>query len=305
MLEIDNDMRQEKPAILIVGADSLIGSTLMNYCSKAGENVVGTTRRISNIDPFHLYLDLSKDFAHWHCPYPVKVAVICAGVTKLKECQNNPDIAERVNVTGITTLTKKLLDEGIFVVFLSTNYVFDGSQPYRKENDAVSPVTEYGKQKAETERQLLAMGGDSVAIIRFTKVLSDKTDLLLQWRSALARQEKIYPFQNVCIAPISLSCAINAIYKIAQKKCPGIFHVSPDREISYFELASIGANILGIDKNLIKPIDCLSSNYAPGYVLKYSTLGTVRLSKEIDFKIDDVEKVVDTAFCLLRNETYV
>jgi hypothetical protein len=46
-----------------------------------------------------------------------------------------------------------------------TNLVFDGSVPCRNAHDAACPVTEYGRQKAEAEKQLLALG-NMAAVVR-------------------------------------------------------------------------------------------------------------------------------------------
>ena len=54
-------------------------------------------------------------------------ACICAAVARLADCAADPQGSAHVNVTQTLALVDKLLSRGIYVLFLSTNQVFDGS----------------------------------------------------------------------------------------------------------------------------------------------------------------------------------
>ena len=106
-------------------------------------------------------LDLSKD--SWEIPEH-DTAYICAGETSTLRCEENPEETRLVNVTNTIKLARRLNN----VVWLSSERVFDGATPYRKITDKLCPTTEYGRQKAETEKELLKMGA---TVIRLSKVL--------------------------------------------------------------------------------------------------------------------------------------
>ena len=122
----------------------------------------------------NLYLNLAEDVSGWPVPDGVRAAVICAGVSSVGACANDPLGTAQVNVDGTVALANRLASEGAFVVFLSTGHVFDGSRPNHLAEDAFSPITEYGRQKAKTEAQLGELG-DSVAIVRLSNVPSTLT----------------------------------------------------------------------------------------------------------------------------------
>ena len=82
-----------------------------------------------------IFLDL-EDVDNWDCPQDIDVAVICGSVTNLRLCRDNPVQSERVNVKGVATVTKKLVDKDTFVIFLSTSQVFDGAKPLRKADES-------------------------------------------------------------------------------------------------------------------------------------------------------------------------
>src|SRR5690606_26325829 len=115
------------------------------------------------------HLDLADDPPRWRLPEDVAVAFLCAAVTALRSCEADPAGTARANVEHTARLASMLVGRGAFVVFLSSNLVFDGSEPRRRADAPTCPATEYGRQKAAAEGALLAMGG--VSIVRLTKVV--------------------------------------------------------------------------------------------------------------------------------------
>lgn len=246
---------------LIVGSDSFIGSALMAYLQSTGEPVAGTTRRYNELDISHGYLDLYKDIRGWKCPWPVNAAVICAGVTGLEACRQDPAGSFRINVEGIYSLIENLVERGVFVIYLSTNHVFDGSVPYRLPDDTTSPITEYGRQKAEVEKRISKFG-NYVSIVRFTKVLGSESSILSEWRKALKNKQVIYPFSDMFMAPVPLFFAISVLDKVRLTHFSGILQVSGNRDISYADSAYRGAELLGGESSLVQPIRISSKKYS-------------------------------------------
>lgn len=81
-----------------------------------------------------------------------------------------------MNVSNTVRIAELLAGRGAKTVFLSTNAAFSGNNSYQDEDAVLLPVTEYGRQKVEAEKRLLALGGSAparshVIIARLTKVL--------------------------------------------------------------------------------------------------------------------------------------
>ncbi len=288
-------MRDKIPITLVVGSDSLIGGALIAHLLRAGERVVGTTRRHEAVDESHLFLDLSQDLAKWRCPLPIAVAVVCAGVTSLDACRRDPVATAHINVQGVSALVKNLVARGSFVIYLGTNQVFDGSVPYRLPDDPVTPVTEYGRQKAEAERQIRQLG-DSLVIVRFTKVLGPTNPLFSAWSEALRNGKPIQAFSDMYMAPVPLSCAISVLRLVADLRLPGILQVSGGRDISYAEVACLGARLFGVGENLVQPIRSSQSGLYAEPVLENTTLNIDRLRAVLGFEPPDVQWTAETAF---------
>ncbi len=283
------------PKILIVGSNSLIGEAFLDHLSLSGINAIGTTRRKASIGRSQIYLDLSENTKSFQYPESIDTAVICAGVTKIEECRRNSKLSYVINVKNTLELIKKLVTRGAFVIYLSSNQVFDGSIPYRMPEDPVSPVTEYGRQKAEVERKI-SQWGDSISIVRFTKVLGPKDPLFSQWSEALRNGESIRPFSDMFMAPVPLSCAVSVLKIIMDLRLSGITQVSGKQDIPYLEAACLGARLLGFDVGLVKPITLLESESYMEPIPANTTLNIDCLKHILGIVPPDVRWTIKWAF---------
>jgi dTDP-4-dehydrorhamnose reductase len=81
------------------------------------------------------------------------VVVLAAAYRDPDFCEQNPDEARRLNVEPVRVLCDVLPAEAQ-LVFVSSDYVFDGTRPPYREDDPVSPVNLYGRTKCEAEALL-------------------------------------------------------------------------------------------------------------------------------------------------------
>jgi dTDP-4-dehydrorhamnose reductase len=240
-------------SVLIVGADGTIGRSLAAAFEAAGKTVWQTIRHRDRVGGQRIFLDLSQDMAHWPLPpAPISTAILCAAVTSLERCRLDPESSRQVNVAGTIALARRLVEAGAFVVFLSTNLVFDGETPLVKPTDPVNPQTEYGCQKVEAEAQLLAWE-EQIAIVRFSKVLSPDMPLFQGWIRDLKAGKVIHPFSDMVMAPVSLAFAVKVLLEVTERRVLGIFHVSAMQDVSYAAAAQYIACKLGADMELVQP----------------------------------------------------
>lgn len=143
-----------------------------------------------------------------------------------------------------------LLDAGTTVVFLSTNLVFDGTEPDMLASAPTNSQTAYGSQKAELERWLLDHASGNGRVARLTKVLGPENPLLSNWVRNLRAGEPVTAFADMIFAPISLEFTVNALAKGTD--LPPITHVSAASDISYADAARFLAQKLGADDSLVR-----------------------------------------------------
>ncbi len=89
----------------------------------------------------------------------------CAAYTAVDKAEDEKELAFLVNVKAVENLAFSCRDNGVFLVHISTDYVFDGNQhrPYI-ETDKTAPQTVYGQGKLQSERALSESGADYIII---------------------------------------------------------------------------------------------------------------------------------------------
>jgi dTDP-4-dehydrorhamnose reductase len=281
---------------LIIGADGALGSSLKEYLISRNETVIESTRRRNTCTTSKIFLDLSVDVDDaWTPPSGVSVAYFCAAVTSLERCYTNPVESAQVNVHNTVKLARKCMENGVFVIYPSTNLVFDGTIPFRKTHENVSPRTEYGRQKAEAEKRLLSLGND-IAVVRFTKIIDPRLPLIIRWLESLRSNSVIHPFLDYVMAPVPSSLAVECLYRISKDRLRGIHHVSGPQDISYADVAYHIAHRLNAKPDLVLPNKIGDSGVFLEHNPTHTTLDSTETEKKLAIKIPDAFSSIDRMF---------
>jgi dTDP-4-dehydrorhamnose reductase len=218
------------------------------------------------------------------------VAFLCAAVTSQLDCARDPERTHRINVAHTVELATRLVARGTFVVFVSTSLVFDGEIPYAGTLHPYNPQSIYGKQKAEAEQKLLALG-TNVAVVRLSKVIGPSMPLIDGWKAALAARTPIHPFADRVLAPISLPFTVEVLHRVAQARRTGITHASASDEMTYAEAAGLVAAQMGADSSLIQPVEGVQTEHA--FAPRFTTLDATSL-RAVGLEAPRPERAFDT-----------
>ena len=237
---------------LIVGGDSTIGKALSSGWKRRRILFKSSSRRpelVSNDRPF---IDLN--LREWNVikEYEFEVAILCAAITSLEECNKNPKTTREVNVVRKKEMAKDLVDKDIHIIMISSNQVFDGEKPLREVSEPTNPKTEYGKQLEELEKYLISF--PKTTILRLSKVVHPNLSILKEWKIKLEKGKKIYPFNDLTLSPIPLEIVVKNLEKIIVEKIFGVKQFSSETEITYEEFAYDFCKKIGANKELIYPI---------------------------------------------------
>ena len=232
---------------LVVGGDSQIGLALSDFWRENNIPFHASTRHKGTVSNNCPLIDLNNVETFKNLKY--KSAIICAAITDIAECENNPNKTRKVNVEGTIKLVNQFSKKGIHIVFLSSNQVFDGEHPFQNSNAARNPITEYGRQKAETE--IIIERLPHTCVLRLTKVIHPDLPILKNWEEKLSIGEKIYAFSDMTLSPISIEDVVTKIDNLVRNRSEGIFQLSGNFDISYYEFAQKFTKEHGFPKKLV------------------------------------------------------
>jgi len=267
---------------LIVGAKGLLGCAITQHLGLCGAPMVSAGR---SAQAGEWQLDLAADPAEWQVPAGLSAAYLCAAETRLQVCEAEPERTACVNVERTLELARRLVEAGAFVVFPSTNLVFDGHRPVFLEGHSVCPVTEYARQKVRVEAGL-RQWPSRTAIVRLSKVVHPGMPLLRGWADLLRRGETVRAFANLHFSPITPAYVAEALYAIASRRLSGITHLSGSGQMSYADLAFALARRLGVRESLVIPAE------TPDGPARSSVLDAGRAARELGVCQPEIAQIV-------------
>jgi dTDP-4-dehydrorhamnose reductase len=281
---------------LIVGGDSEIGGATFGALKAQNQAVAATTRRRDRVAQDRPFLDLAASLDGWEPPQGAALACVCAAVARLADCATDPQSSAHINVTQTLALVDKLLSRGLYVLFLSTNQVFDGRIPEVRPEAPHSPVSEYGRQKARTEsalRDYIARGAP-VGILRLAKVVSPRMPLLQRWIADLASGKPISAFADMTLAPTLMASVTSAISSLLRERASGIFQLTGPRDVSYADVGRFLAAKLGVESSLVQTSSARGAGLPDGATPLHTTLDSSALRNRFGLKVPDVWQVIDS-----------
>lgn len=172
------------------------------------------------------------------------VIVNCAAYTDVDGCETAAERANRVNGDGPGFLAEAARRAGALLVHVSTDYVFDGTKGTAYvEEDALNPLSAYGRSKARGEQQITSSGLGRFFVVRTSWLYgpggTNFVDTLLR---VAAEREDVRVVADQVGSPTyteSLAEALVALIELeAEGRAPaGIYHFSGEGSCSWFEFA--------------------------------------------------------------------
>jgi dTDP-4-dehydrorhamnose reductase len=180
-----------------------------------------------------------------------------AAMTAVDRCENDRDACWRINVLAVENLIRAAQKTHAHLIQLSSDYVFDGTEPPYRETDTPRPLGFYGKSKLASENAL--RGSDNNYTIVRTQVLygiapfirQNFVDFIL---GRLAEGGDIPIVTDQIGTPTLVDDLAVGISRIIQLGKTGLFHISGSESISRYDFARKIALTFDENPNLIKPL---------------------------------------------------
>ena len=222
---------------LVVGGSGFVGQALLSQLG--ADRGVGTwhskpTAGLSRFDAVtgrlsELLDALPRDITHVFVPF---------GMIDPEQCARDPAGTRTVNVDSAIHLMEDAFSAGLVPVFVSTDYVYDGSRPLRTEDEPQTPSTEYGRQKTAVERWLRTRA-EPWLVTRLSKVVSGDTavhGMLGQWITDIRNGRAMRSATDQIFSPAFVDDIAGAMIGLAETGRNGIYHVAGPQPMSRFDL---------------------------------------------------------------------
>tara|TARA_Y100001934_G_C12333575_1_gene766418 strand:- start:80 stop:970 length:891 start_codon:yes stop_codon:yes gene_type:complete len=287
----------EKSRVLIIGASGRIGKEIYKIfnveSNKNSFDIFGTFHNnpvnefekidITNIDSVKNVINKIKP----------NIIIHTAGLIHPLACEENKELAWEINVIG----TKNILDCSrefkSKLVYISTDYVFDGKNNPYDELDQPNPLNCYGQTKFESEKLISSL--DDYLIIRtawINDVEKNSSSFIMQLINSLKNDKSfIVPYDQFG-SPTIPSNLSEIIYELIQQNKKGIFHVTGTTYISRFDFALKIAESFSLDKTLIQKVSTNDLNQKISRPLEIN-LNLKKLKSSINTKILSLDEQLD------------
>jgi dTDP-4-dehydrorhamnose reductase len=253
--------------IFVTGANGLLGRHLVKKLLESEDEIIATGK-----GPSRLQSTPSKKFQYYSLDITDGAAVNklindsapdiiihAAAMTQVDECELNKIDCWNTNVTATRFVVDAAKETRSRIIFISTDFVFDGLEGPYKEEDEPNPVNYYGSSKLAAEKAVMESGLDW-AIVRTVLVVGNIADgqrqnILVWVKEKLQKGEHIKVVDDQLRTPTFVEDLADGIILILKRKQTGLFHIAGKDTLTPYQIAKETASFLQLDASLIEKVD--------------------------------------------------
>ncbi|QMU53915.1 MAG: dTDP-4-dehydrorhamnose reductase [Nitrosopumilus sp.] len=249
----------------VTGSSGLVGSQVIKDLIKQNHIVYSCYHDVKPDYGINTKLDLSnpEDIKKTINEISPDVIIHLAAMTEVDLCEIERDLAMTINAKATKILAEQAARNDCFFVYVSTDYIFDGSKGMKKESDSPNPLGFYGKSKLAGEISLngLASGWCIARTSTPFGIHSTKKSFPLWIKENLESKKEISVLTDQFTSPTYVPNLSKMLIEVATKQITGIIHLSGASRISRYSLAEMVADRLNLDKALLKPVKITEMNW--------------------------------------------
>ena len=250
--------------VLITGANGFIANYLSEFAppnistyltSRNPNNYLSSSNTlVSNLRD---YLILEK----YVLENEIDTIIHCAGDANVDSVEQDPIRGIESNLLTTLNLVNLSKKYNIFLVFLSSNAIFDGTKPLYDEKSVPNTINKYGLIKLNCE-EIIKENLSEFCIVRpiltygwnINHTRSNPVTFVI---NNLKQGIKIRMVTDVYENPLYVRQLVDVLWDAVLKRFKGIVHVAGSTILSRYELAIEVANVFSLDKNLIEKSNSL------------------------------------------------
>ncbi len=251
--------------ILVTGANGLLGQKLVSLLQEKENIELIATARGKSVQTITHGTFHSLDVTDKHqvdtlfSATKPDVIIHTAAMTQVDDCETKRDACMLNNVTAVKHLIEACSKNGVHLVHVSTDFIFDGTHGPLDETAEPNPVNFYGESKLAAEK-LIQASNISWSILRTVLVYGVTNDMtrsnIVLWvKKSLEEGKTISVVNDQWRTPTLAEDLAQGCYLAAVKKATGVFNISGKDFMTPFDIATQTATFFRLDPSLIQPTD--------------------------------------------------
>jgi dTDP-4-dehydrorhamnose reductase len=241
--------------VVVIGASGTVGKAFMKELCRTGIISLGTyyKRKQDTLS----YLDMTDKDATFQflTKQRPEIVIQTAYQPNVDYCEDHREEVWRTNVLGTEDVAKACEASDAKHVFISTDYVFDGTAGPYSEEDPVNPIDYYALTKVESEKRVRSLS--DYLIIR-TGVIFDADPesknfalrVVNELSAGRGMKVPIDQFGNPTLASNLAAC----VMELATRDKVGIYNVAGSTIMPRFDFAKLICDKFKLDSSLIRPV---------------------------------------------------
>ena len=252
--------------ILVTGSNGLLGQKLIKLLIEKGEEPIASSYSKNRID----YLGDPFEFVHMDIRNKENVdqvlgetkpdvVINTAAMTNVDQCETDQEDCIKLNVNAVEYLTQACSLHDIFLIHLSTDFIFDGESGPYKEDDVPNPLSFYGQSKLDAE-EIVKKSLCRWAILRTVLVYGitpgmSRSNIVLWVKNSLESGKELKIVDDQWRTPTLAEDLAMGCYLTAAKQTEGIFNISGSDLLTPYDMAMKTCDYFKLDKSLITKVD--------------------------------------------------
>lgn len=249
--------------VMVTGATGLLGRAVVAELEAQPDVEVlacGYSRAVQGVH--RLDLTLSSQVTAFIETHQPDVIVHCAAERRPDISEQNPAAALALNADATRLLTLAASQCGAWLLYVSTDYVFDGTAPPYNEHSATNPVNFYGDSKRQGE-MIVTEAKQGFAVLRLpilygaVETLQESAVMVLL--NQLLDENEQFVDDWAVRSPTSTEDIASAIAKMISLKTTGAhlaghYHFSASDAMSKYQMLLTMGGLLGLNTEHLKPV---------------------------------------------------
>ncbi|KAK2461286.1 hypothetical protein APHAL10511_006813 [Amanita phalloides] len=250
--------------VIVTGASGVLGSAVYDAFQKSGHDVIGLSHSRGGKGLIQLDLTDEEEVDKLFERNRPEWVIHCAAERRPDVAEKNVEGTRKLNVVvpgHLASLSERI---GFTLVYISTDYVFDGTSPPYLPTSPTNPLQLYGQTKRDGELAVLGKEGAKSIVLRVPvlygpapKNSDSAINILLD--VVLDQSGKTYKMDHYATRyPTNVVDIANFLVRMSalQKPMPPIMHYSGAEPYTKYEMCLVFAKLLGVShKHIIAEAD--------------------------------------------------